>query len=72
MRDGTTHSDGDWVNMPIGNTLNSLDFALPASRMENLKIQPLEQTLMQEGGDLEAGLPARNMEISEIQCVKQP
>ena len=37
------------------NTLNLLDFELPASHMENLKIQPFEQTLMQEGGGLEVG-----------------
>ena len=35
-------------------TLKLLDFMLPASHMENLKIQPFEQTLMQEGGGLES------------------
>ena len=34
------------------NTLNLLDFLLPASHMENLKIQRFEQTLMQEGGGM--------------------
>jgi hypothetical protein len=32
---------------------------IAASNLENLKIQPLEQTLMQEGGGLEVGLTAR-------------
>jgi hypothetical protein len=38
-------------------TLKLLDFMLPASHMENLKIQGLEQTLMHEGGGLEVWLP---------------
>ena len=34
-------------------------FNIDASHMENLKIRPFEQTLIQEGGGLEVWLPAR-------------
>jgi len=35
---------------------NFLDFTWSASHMEDLEIQPLHQTLIQEGGGLEVGL----------------
>jgi hypothetical protein len=36
-------------------------FTITAYNMENLKIQPFEQTLIQEGGWLEVWLTARNL-----------
>jgi hypothetical protein len=35
-------------------------------RMENLEIQPFEQTLIQEGGGLEVWLPARSVHIDPL------
>jgi hypothetical protein len=37
--------------------------------MENLKIEPFDQTLIQEGGDLEVGLSTWCMEIPWTQGV---
>ena len=51
--------EAGWIGAGGSPESTDRNFPMAASRMENLKIQPFEQTLMQEGGGLEVGLPAR-------------